>query len=148
MNVRNCRKCGKMFNYITGVPICPSCKEAMEAKFQEVKEYIREHKGAGIQEVSEACDVEVQQITQWLREDRLEVTEGSNIMLNCETCGAPIRSGRFCEVSLPSFFLSPPLSAASPRDHFGTQYRYQRIQSDDKRLQCSQESSRRRCSSR
>ena len=97
MNVRNCRKCGKMFNYITGVPICPACKEAMEAKFQEVKEYIREHKGAGIQEVSEACDVEVQQITQWLREDRLEVTEGSNIMLNCETCGAPIRSGRFCD---------------------------------------------------
>ncbi len=97
MNVRNCRKCGKMFNYITGVPICPSCKEAMEAKFQEVKEYIREHKGAGIQEVSEACDVEVQQITQWLREDRLEVTEGSNLMLNCETCGAPIRSGRFCD---------------------------------------------------
>ncbi len=97
MNVRNCRKCGKMFNYITGIPICPSCKEAMEAKFQEVKEYIREHKGAGIQEVSEACDVEVQQITAWLREDRLEVTEGSNLMLNCETCGAPIRSGRFCD---------------------------------------------------
>ena len=97
MNVRNCRKCGKMFNYITGIPICPSCKEAMEAKFQEVKEYIREHKGAGIQEVSEACDVEPQQITQWLREDRLEVTESSALMLNCESCGAPIRSGRFCD---------------------------------------------------
>ena len=32
-----------------------------------------------------------------LREDRLEVTEDSAIMLNCESCGAPIRSGRFCE---------------------------------------------------
>ncbi len=97
MNVRNCRKCGKMFNYISGMPICPSCKEAMEAKFQEVKEYIREHKGVGIKEVAEACDVEPQQITAWLRDDRLEVTEDSAMMLNCESCGAPIRSGRFCD---------------------------------------------------
>lgn len=69
----------------------------MEAKFQEVKEYIRAHKGCGIPEVSEACDVEPGQIRQWLREDRLEVTEDSAIFLNCESCGAPIRSGRFCE---------------------------------------------------
>lgn len=97
MNVRNCRKCGRLFNYVTGIPICPNCKDAMEKKFQEVKEYIRGHKGVGITEVSEACDVEPAQITQWLREDRLEVTEDSAIMLSCENCGAPIRSGRFCE---------------------------------------------------
>ncbi len=96
MNVRNCKRCGKMFNYVTGIPICPNCKEEMEKKFQEVKEYIRDHKGVGIQEVSEACDVDVQQIRAWLRDDRLEVTEDSAIMLNCESCGAPIRSGRFC----------------------------------------------------
>ena len=97
MNVRNCRKCGRMFNYITGMPICQNCKDAMEAKFQEVKEYIRANKGVGINEVAEACDVEPQQITQWLREDRLEVTENSSIMLNCESCGSPIRSGKYCD---------------------------------------------------
>lgn len=97
MNVRNCRKCGRMFNYITGMPICQSCKDAMEVKFQEVKEYIRANKGVGINEVAEACDVEPQQITQWLREDRLEVTENSSIMLNCESCGSPIRSGKYCD---------------------------------------------------
>ncbi len=97
MNVRNCRKCGKMFNYISGMPICQACKEVMEAKFQEVKEYIREHKGVGINEVAEACDVEASQITQWLRDDRLEVTEDSAMMLSCEGCGAPIRSGKYCD---------------------------------------------------
>ncbi|MCR5478086.1 MAG: flagellar protein [Lachnospiraceae bacterium] len=97
MNARNCRRCGKIFNYVVGMPICPACKEAMEAKFQEVKEYIREHKGVGIQEVAEACDVDPQQIRQWLRDDRLEMTEDSAIMLNCEGCGTPIRSGRFCD---------------------------------------------------
>ena len=97
MNVRNCRLCGRIYNYVAGPNICPNCRDGMEAKFQEVKEYIREHKGCGIQEVADACDVETGQIRQWLREDRLEVTEDSAIFLNCESCGAPIRSGRFCE---------------------------------------------------
>ena len=97
MNVRNCRICGKIFNYLSGAPVCPACKESMEAKFQEVKDYIREHKGVGITEVAEACDVEPAQIRQWLKEDRLEVTEDSAVFLNCESCGAPIRSGKFCE---------------------------------------------------
>ncbi|MGN0402319.1 MAG: flagellar protein [Acetatifactor sp.] len=97
MNIRNCRSCGKIFNYITGIPICPMCREKMEAKFQEVKEYIREHKGAGISQVAEACDVEPAQIQQWLREERLEVTEDSALFLNCDVCGAPIRSGKYCE---------------------------------------------------
>lgn len=97
MNVKNCRVCGRIYNYVAGPNVCPSCRDKMEAKFQEVKEYIRNHKGCGIQEVSEECDVEPAQIRQWLREDRLEVTEDSAIFLSCESCGGPIRSGRFCE---------------------------------------------------
>ena len=30
MNVRNCRKCGKLFNHVMGMPICPACKDALE----------------------------------------------------------------------------------------------------------------------
>lgn len=97
MNVRNCRMCGRIYNHVVGPNICPACRDKMETKFQEVKEYIREHRGAGIQEVSEACDVDGAQIRQWLREDRLELTEDSPIFLTCESCGASIRSGRFCE---------------------------------------------------
>ncbi len=97
MNVKNCRVCGRIYNYVSGPNVCPSCRQKMEEKFQEVKEYIRNHKGCGIQEVSEACDVDGAQIRQWLREDRLEVTEDSAIFLSCESCGGPIRSGRFCE---------------------------------------------------
>ena len=97
MNVRNCRNCGKLFNYITGPSLCPVCRQALEANFQEVKQYIREHTNVGIGEVSEACDVDPAQIRQWLRDDRLEVTADSPLMLNCECCGAPIRSGRFCD---------------------------------------------------
>ncbi len=97
MNVRNCRNCGRIFNYVTGSPLCQVCRSAMEEKFQEVKKYIQEHRGVGIPEVSQACDVEASQIQQWLREERLEVTEDSAIYLNCEKCNAPIRSGKYCD---------------------------------------------------
>ncbi len=97
MNVKNCRGCGRLFNYITGPFLCPGCREGMEAKFQKVKEYIREHPGVGIQQVSADCEVETSQINQWLREERLELTEGSPLMLTCMSCGELIRSGKYCE---------------------------------------------------
>lgn len=97
MNVRNCRSCGRIFNYVLGPIVCPACRDELEAKFHEVKEYIREHRGVGIQQVSEACDVSTNQIHQWLREERLELVEGSSISLGCEKCGVSISSGRFCE---------------------------------------------------
>lgn len=97
MNVRNCRKCGKLFNHISGTPICPACKEALENKFQDVKKYIRENRLADIKEVADACEVEVSQIQQWIREDRLEFTADSPVKLPCENCGEMIRSGKYCE---------------------------------------------------
>ncbi len=98
MNVRNCRKCGKIFNYIGGQPICPACAEALEAKFQEVKEYIREHKdAASIVVVAQECNVDVNQIRQWVREERLTFGEDSVMGIECESCGATIKSGRFCD---------------------------------------------------
>lgn len=97
MDVRNCRSCGRLFNYLAGIPICDSCKAALEEKFQEVKEYVREHKDVPMNDVAEACEVSVKQLKQWVREERLIFSEGSGVLLNCENCGAPIRMGRFCE---------------------------------------------------
>ena len=97
MNVRNCRSCRCIFNYVTGPVTCPACREKLEKKFQEVKEYIRENKGVGIPAVAEACEVDAGQIRQWLREERLELSEDSAVFLTCDNCGQPIRSGRFCE---------------------------------------------------
>ncbi len=97
MNVRNCRKCGKLFNYMFGMPICPACKDKLEEKFQAVKKYIRENRLADIKQVAEDCEVEVGQIQQWIREERLEFTEDSPVKIPCKNCGASIRSGKYCE---------------------------------------------------
>lgn len=97
MNVRSCKMCKRLFNYLSGPAYCPACKDKMEEKFQEVKVFIQENPGVHIQEVADSCEVETAQIRQWLREERLELTEGSPLMLSCESCGAPIRCGRYCD---------------------------------------------------
>ena len=103
LNAQACKRCGKLFNYVTGDKLCPICKEEMEEKFQEVRKYIQEHKGASMTEVAEECDVQSTWIQKWLREERLELTEGSAITIDCESCGAPIRSGRLCNSCADKF---------------------------------------------
>lgn len=96
MNIKNCTRCGKIYNY-DGFRICPSCRRADEQDFQKVKEYLYEYSGANISEVEEATGVDSKKIIDFLREGRLEVGEDSNLVLECENCGASIRTGRFCE---------------------------------------------------
>ena len=97
MDVRTCRRCKRLFNYITGPVICPGCREEVEKEFQIVKKYIEENRNCDIHQVSEACDVDPMQIRQWIREDRLQFSEDSMVGLNCEMCGTMIRSGRYCD---------------------------------------------------
>lgn len=97
MEPRNCRRCGRMFGYMGGIPICDHCKQKDEEDFQKVRQYLKEQPGASMKEVSEACEVSVEKITRFLREGRLEVREGANLVLECESCGKSIKTGRFCE---------------------------------------------------
>ena len=97
MEVRNCRECGKMFNYIAGMRICPTCTKKLDEKFAKVKTYIYENPGVGIKEVSDANDVSINLIKKWVREERLAFTAGSAVGIDCERCGKTILSGRFCE---------------------------------------------------
>lgn len=97
MNVRNCKKCGKLFNYAFGPIICQDCIGAQEELFQKAKKYVQENPGCDIQELSENVDVEVSQIKQWIREERLQFSTDSPIRIACEGCGSMIRSGRYCE---------------------------------------------------
>lgn len=97
MKVRNCKKCGKIFNYIVGPPICPICREEMEEKFQEVKKFVQDNKHAGVNDIATECEVEIGQINQWIREERLFFSDDSPIGINCESCNAMIKTGRFCD---------------------------------------------------
>lgn len=97
MEVRNCRSCTRLFNYIGGPNICPQCRDELEKKYMVVKDFIRENPGASIQTVADENDVSTQQIKQWIREERLEFAKDSTVTIECEKCGASIRTGRYCK---------------------------------------------------
>ncbi len=97
MEVKSCRSCRRLFNYIGGQMICPACKEELERKFYGVKEYIRENPHANIPEIAKETGVTTKQLQQWVREERLQFSEDSDIALQCENCGAKIYTGRYCD---------------------------------------------------
>lgn len=97
MEVRNCKGCGRLFNYLSGPPLCATCAQALDLKFEVVKEYVYDHPRVGMQEVSEELEVPISQIKQWIREERLAFAEDSMIGLECESCGATIKTGRYCK---------------------------------------------------
>ena len=97
MDVRNCKNCKRLFNYLGGEQICPACKEELENKFTKVRDYVWDNKNASMEQISEECEVSVKQIKQWVREERLVFTDDSNMGIECENCGAIIKSGRFCD---------------------------------------------------
>ncbi|MCR5410756.1 MAG: flagellar protein [Lachnospiraceae bacterium] len=91
-----CTRCRRLFNYIGGERLCPSCKEESEKEFQRVRDYIWDHKGCNLVEVSEFCEVSEKQIKEWIRSERLEFYSPAGDIV-CEKCGTPIISGRFCD---------------------------------------------------
>ena len=98
MDVKNCRGCGGLFNYIGGgYYYCPACMEKLEKKFADVKKYIRDNPKATIPEIAKDNDVSIMQIERWIREERLVFSDDSPIGIECERCGATIKSGRFCQ---------------------------------------------------
>ncbi|KPU26438.1 MerR family transcriptional regulator [Caloranaerobacter sp. TR13] len=98
MNIKNCSKCGKIFAYDGINKLCPKCRKEEEEEFSRVKEYIYNNPGANIQLVSEETGVPVKKILRYLREGRLELKdEYNNLILACERCGKPIKTGRFCD---------------------------------------------------
>ncbi len=97
MDVRNCRSCGRLFNYMQGPQICQACQEDLEKKFAQVKDYVWDHREASLEQIAEENDVTIKQIKQWVREERLSFSDDSPIGIECENCGKIIKSGRFCD---------------------------------------------------
>ncbi|RKI38287.1 flagellar protein [bacterium D16-51] len=98
MEIKTCRECRRLFNYLSGDNLCPECKKKLEKKFQEVKEYIRDHENVVINQISKDCKVSISQIKIWIREDRLHATDEESVCCHCENCGMSIPFGNFCNI--------------------------------------------------
>lgn len=98
MEIRNCPECGKLFTFVR-TNLCPECKERMEDQFEIVKQYIQKHPRAHITEISEATEIPEKTIASYIKDGRIVVSDAAleSIGLKCESCGAPIAAGRFCD---------------------------------------------------
>ena len=97
MGIINCKKCGRIFAE-DGFDFCPICRNNEDEIFKKVKDYLYEYPGASIQQVSEETGVGTKKILKFLREGKLEIKDDSpNLILDCERCGKPIKTGRFCD---------------------------------------------------
>jgi len=97
-DVRNCKRCGKLYNYIGGPMLCPICLDKDEEDFKRIKDYLYENPGASMAEISSVLEISTEKITRFLREGRLEIINNeNNLILECESCGRPIKTGRYCD---------------------------------------------------
>lgn len=96
-DVVNCKKCGRLFQHLSGPRICGSCQKQIEESFLQVREYVRDNPDASIMEVSREMEVTVEQIKAWIREERLAFTDTSGSEITCLSCGIPIKTGKYCD---------------------------------------------------
>lgn len=97
MEVKNCRGCGRLYNYMGGgYLLCQACMEELDKKFADVKVYIQENPKATMPMIAEANDITINQIERWVREERLTFADDSPIGIDCESCGVTIKSGKYC----------------------------------------------------
>lgn len=115
-DIRNCARCGRLFSS-TGNRICPACLAEDEKRFQKVAAYLKEHPLADVLEVSQGTGVEEHVILEFVRTGRLEaVGLGEKLQVQCERCGRPIRSGRYCAACQKELAEAlAPNTAAQPK---------------------------------
>ena len=97
MSLKNCKRCGILFNFQEH-SVCQQCLGKEEEDFQKIWDYMREHPGVSVLELSRKTGVEPAVITRFRREGRLasdEMNDDSGGKV-CESCGAPIYQGRYC----------------------------------------------------
>ncbi len=100
MDIRNCKRCGKVFNFVGGTSVCGECAKQEQEDFEKVREYLFSHPNSTTLEVTKATGIDPKVISRLLKEGRLladniQVSDAEE--LRCEKCGQAISKGRFCE---------------------------------------------------
>ena len=98
MELKNCEKCGRKFGAMSSETLCTKCSaENIESDFKKVRDYLYDNPGASVREVSEETGVAKRIILKLLKDERIEIIDENNGLLNCERCGVSIKSGKICD---------------------------------------------------
>ncbi|OOB80170.1 MAG: hypothetical protein BEN19_06325 [Epulopiscium sp. Nuni2H_MBin003] len=97
MEVKTCRECKKLFQYVSGKRVCPVCLKKHAQWLIDVKDYIREQPTCTINKIHEDIGVPIRIIEDFIRDGSLELSAGSSISVKCTMCGSPITKGKVCD---------------------------------------------------
>lgn len=96
MNLDNCPRCGRL--YVKNImDLCQPCIKELEHEYEICVNYLREFRGTTIQELSDATEISIKEITRFIREGRISIANAPNMMYPCEVCGTLIRDGHMCD---------------------------------------------------
>lgn len=93
--LKNCKKCGRLFQAVNGAMLCSRCNEDIDDEFTRVREYIYDNPSSSVKDVSSGTGVNSDAILKWIREGKIVLGNNSNIAF-CERCGEPTTGSRFC----------------------------------------------------
>ncbi len=120
MDVRVCKNCRRLFNYVYGPDLCPECSRLAleirqepkgnllsntaiplnsedEIKYEQVKEFIVNNPKVTVAQIAEALQISPSKLYEWIKDERLEFSDdSSSVWFTCEKCGIKIKSGRLC----------------------------------------------------
>lgn len=94
-NIDKCNACGKLFPRVS-IRLCTKCAVVEEHRFELVREFLKEHEGAVVGEVSQATGVSASDVQHFMERGRLIALE------NVCTCGGIGERCRFCRSKLSS----------------------------------------------
>ena len=96
MPLANCSLCNRLFNR-TVHEVCPDCREADDAAYAQLCEFLAREPGSTLPEVAEGTGVDSAVIRRMVRSGRLAGFDALAMsVLACQRCGTPVPVGRFC----------------------------------------------------
>ncbi|TVY11543.1 flagellar protein [Paenibacillus cremeus] len=93
--VSNCPKCGKVYQKNVR-NMCQECIRSFDNELDQCLNYLRDHRKATTEELSEGTGVKVSQIVSFIKESRLLLMSYPNLTYPCNSCNSPIRQHNLC----------------------------------------------------
>lgn len=90
-----CPRCGDVFSK-ERFDLCPKCRTEEVQRLDALSRFIETNPDATLEELERVSGMSKAVILTYAREGRLTSLDAAAIKVQCEECGAPITSGRFC----------------------------------------------------
>ncbi|MBD0380664.1 flagellar protein [Paenibacillus sedimenti] len=95
LSVANCPLCGKVFQKKLRNQ-CADCSRDLDFLLNSCLDYLRKNHRSSCEEVSAATGVTKEQLTTWMKEGKLLLSDYPNLHYACASCARPIRKHKLC----------------------------------------------------